>query len=69
MKSIQIEDDLLIKLKFLKGFFSAKNQTDTIERILFHAGFNASFFVKMAEYIAVMEENDEAHIKDRYGQI
>ncbi len=56
MKSIQIEDDLLIKLKFLKGFFSAKNQTDTIERILFHAGFNASFFEKMTEYIAEMEK-------------
>ena len=56
MKSILIKDDLLTHLKFLKGFFGEKNQTDTIRRIMFHAGFNDAFFERMDEYIEAMKE-------------
>ena len=48
-KSIQVEDGVHDDLVFLRGHFRKKNMSDTIRRLMFHAGFREEFFAKMAE--------------------
>ena len=46
---ISVERDVHSDLMFLKGHFRKKNMSDTIRRLMFHAGFREEFFEKMAE--------------------
>lgn len=49
MKSIQVEDELLDKLKIIKGFTGYKNMTDVIRAMLQLAGYNKKFFTRLNE--------------------
>ncbi len=47
--TIRIKKDVQSDLMFLKGHFRKKNMSETIRRLMFHAGFREEFFEKMAE--------------------
>jgi hypothetical protein len=56
MKSIQVEESLLVDLKLLKGVLETKNMTETIRRIMKSAGYTEAFFEKMAQIMEARKE-------------
>ena len=49
MKSLKVADDLHTDLFVLKGILRTNDTTETIRRIMNHAGYTEAFFEKMEE--------------------